>query len=204
MNVPISSIATSSGQNDSGMFELNFKDERYMPFEGAGAVSKWRLEMMKRSLSQFDYDTISDVILHIRYTSKEDSALKTSCVGNLKALTTALGETPFTRMFSLRHDFPNQWNIWKQGGALSIDISKERHFAYWVQGRVVAINNISMYVDYNTGGWNQTPVAISPFSLPLGSGNLQVDDSLDSILLGGRGTLNDVFLFLNFSLNRIT
>src|SRR5690606_8536093 len=26
-------IATSTGQNDSGMFELNFRDERYLPFE---------------------------------------------------------------------------------------------------------------------------------------------------------------------------
>ncbi|MCC7454256.1 MAG: hypothetical protein IT222_08835, partial [Crocinitomix sp.] len=28
------SIATSNGQNDSGVFELNFRDERYLPFEG--------------------------------------------------------------------------------------------------------------------------------------------------------------------------
>jgi hypothetical protein len=35
----IQSIATSHGQNDSGMFELNFRDERYLPFEGAGAIS---------------------------------------------------------------------------------------------------------------------------------------------------------------------
>ena len=34
--IPISAIAASSAQNDSGMFELNFKDERYTPFEGAG------------------------------------------------------------------------------------------------------------------------------------------------------------------------
>ena len=26
-------IATSSGQNDSGLFELDFRDERYLPFE---------------------------------------------------------------------------------------------------------------------------------------------------------------------------
>jgi hypothetical protein len=38
-------IATSSAQNDSGMFELNFRDERYLPFEGAGAISHWRLEL---------------------------------------------------------------------------------------------------------------------------------------------------------------
>ena len=31
--IPITSIAASSAQNDSGMFELNFKDERYLPFK---------------------------------------------------------------------------------------------------------------------------------------------------------------------------
>lgn len=41
--VPISSIAVSSSQQDSGVFNLDFKDERYIPFEGAGAVSTWRL-----------------------------------------------------------------------------------------------------------------------------------------------------------------
>ena len=30
------SIATSSAQNDSGLFMVNFNDERYLPFEGAG------------------------------------------------------------------------------------------------------------------------------------------------------------------------
>ena len=29
-------IATSNAQNDGGQFELNFRDERYLPFEGAG------------------------------------------------------------------------------------------------------------------------------------------------------------------------
>src|ERR1051325_707883 len=38
-------IATSSGNNDSGMFELNIHDERYLPFEFRGAVSKWRIEI---------------------------------------------------------------------------------------------------------------------------------------------------------------
>ena len=32
-------IATSTAQSDAGVFEFNFRDERYMPFEGAGAVS---------------------------------------------------------------------------------------------------------------------------------------------------------------------
>ncbi len=41
---PIQSIATSTAQNDDGLFELNFRDERYLPFEGAGALSQWHLQ----------------------------------------------------------------------------------------------------------------------------------------------------------------
>ena len=36
----IQSIVTSPGQNDSGLFETNLRDERYLPFEGAGAISR--------------------------------------------------------------------------------------------------------------------------------------------------------------------
>lgn len=37
---PITSVAVSHGQQDSGVFKLDFKDEQYVPFEGAGAVSR--------------------------------------------------------------------------------------------------------------------------------------------------------------------
>lgn len=69
------SIATSSAQNDAGVFELNFRDERYMPFEGAGAIIIWNLELPNK-LRQFDYDTISDLIMHISYTAKDDGAFR--------------------------------------------------------------------------------------------------------------------------------
>ncbi|MBA3494224.1 MAG: hypothetical protein H0T87_08970 [Gammaproteobacteria bacterium] len=41
-------MVTSSGQDDSGLFETNLRDEPYLPFEGAGVISTWRLEMPKR------------------------------------------------------------------------------------------------------------------------------------------------------------
>ena len=63
------SVAASTANNDSGVFELNFRDERYVPFEGAGAVSDWSLELPS-VFRPFDYDTISDVILHISYTAR--------------------------------------------------------------------------------------------------------------------------------------
>ena len=88
------SIATSNAQNDSGVFELNFRDERYMPFEGAGAISSWGIELSSvyydatekwSGVKQFDYDTISDVILHVKYTSRDgDEGLKTNAKGSLE------------------------------------------------------------------------------------------------------------------------
>ena len=63
-------IATSSGQNDSGMFELNFRDERYLPFEFLGAVSRWRIELPPEN-NFFDMDTLSDVVLNLNYTARE-------------------------------------------------------------------------------------------------------------------------------------
>jgi hypothetical protein len=41
----VQSIATSSAQNDSDTFKLNFRDERYLPFEDAGAISQWYIEL---------------------------------------------------------------------------------------------------------------------------------------------------------------
>ena len=63
-------IATSSGQNDSGLFELNFRDERYLPFEYQGAVSRWRIELPPEN-NYFDMDTLSDVIFNLNYTARE-------------------------------------------------------------------------------------------------------------------------------------
>lgn len=78
-NIPVKEIAPSSAQNDSGLFKLSFRDERYLPFEGAGVVSQWSLELFNdnsedfgKALRQFDYNTITDTILHIKYTARED------------------------------------------------------------------------------------------------------------------------------------
>jgi hypothetical protein len=64
-----STIATSSGQNDAGLFEVNLHDERWLPFEGQGAISTWNLVLDPRD-NNFDFNTITDVILHVRYTAR--------------------------------------------------------------------------------------------------------------------------------------
>ncbi len=66
-------IAVSKGIDDNGMFVLDFKDERYLPFEGTGVHSNWTLEMPKET-NYFDMDVIGDVIITVRYRAKEDEA----------------------------------------------------------------------------------------------------------------------------------
>jgi hypothetical protein len=113
VNVPITSIAASTGQNDSGVFELNFRDERYIPFEGAGAISKWRLELPK-DFKQFDYDTISDVVMQMRYTSldggdKLKSAAGESVLNYIKSIDELSKQEGIFATFDLKHDFPDEW-----------------------------------------------------------------------------------------------
>ena len=61
-------IAISKGVNDSGLFVLNFQDERYLPFEGTGAISDWKLSMPKAT-NQIDFNSITDVIITLSYTA---------------------------------------------------------------------------------------------------------------------------------------
>jgi hypothetical protein len=87
-NVLTTSIATSTRQNDAGTFEFNFRDERYLPFEGAGVISDWQIEFStEKELRQFDYSTISDVILHLKFTARESGGLfKENAVTYIKKL----------------------------------------------------------------------------------------------------------------------
>lgn len=64
------SIVISQGVDDDGMFVLNFDEEQYLPFEGAGAVSAWTFSMPPET-NLIDFDSISDVIVKVRYTAKD-------------------------------------------------------------------------------------------------------------------------------------
>jgi hypothetical protein len=53
----LQSIVTSSAQNDSGMFETNLRDERYLPFENSGVESEWQLELPANRYGSSRYGT---------------------------------------------------------------------------------------------------------------------------------------------------
>jgi hypothetical protein len=50
--------------------------------EGAGAISKWRIELPD-TFREFDYDSITDVVMHLRYTALDGGdKLRSVAVGS--------------------------------------------------------------------------------------------------------------------------
>ncbi|MCK7318540.1 neuraminidase-like domain-containing protein [Enterobacter cloacae] len=68
------SIGVSHGMDDNGIHQLSFDgDERYLPFEGTGAISGWHLKFPRydRTPQQELLASLSDVIIHIRYIAMD-------------------------------------------------------------------------------------------------------------------------------------
>lgn len=77
------SIVSSTAQDDSGLFQFDLRDPRYLPFERQGAISRWRLRLTA-AVPSFDWTTIADVILRLRYTALDGGdAFRETVVHNL-------------------------------------------------------------------------------------------------------------------------
>ncbi|MBT8342354.1 MAG: hypothetical protein HKP58_16140, partial [Desulfatitalea sp.] len=99
-------IATSHGQYDNGLFTFSFDDDRFLPFEGAGAISSWTLSM-PREHNPFDYATLTDVIVHINYTAQEGGeALGAAAKVELDDVLSGGGML----LVGLKQCFPAEWN----------------------------------------------------------------------------------------------
>ena len=74
----VRSVCTSSGVGDAGVFEVSFRDDKLLPFEGAGAASRWRLELPQAN-NRFELRSLTDVVLQLQYTAREGGgALRTA------------------------------------------------------------------------------------------------------------------------------
>jgi hypothetical protein len=151
----LQSIVTSSAQNDSGLFETNLRDQRYLPFENCGVISEWQLQLpanpSKGDLLQFDYNTITDIIFHIRYTAREGGdLLRTGARENLKATVDAAQTGASVRLFSMRHEFPNEWANFQEQTAvanqrfeLKVKV-REEHYPFWSKGRPGIVKRVDV------------------------------------------------------------
>jgi hypothetical protein len=171
-NIAVKAIASSGGQNDSGVFELSFRDERYLPFEGAGAISGWALELFNdanaeshdfgKPLRQFDYETIADAVLHVKYTAREDAGkFKDGAIKHLRDRFKTADPAPAAIMLDWRRDFPGQWNRFlnptnpADGNVFALGVAPNL-FPMRDQGKKLVVDKVQLLARCKDGNYSVT------------------------------------------------
>ncbi|MBV8644905.1 MAG: toxin, partial [Candidatus Eremiobacteraeota bacterium] len=191
-------VVTSMGSNDAGMFETNLHDERFLPFEGAGAVSSWSIGL-PTDFPAFDYTTISDVVLHVRYTARAaGDPLGKTATTELKSSLADANASPLAALFMLRSDFPTPWAAFANGtNNLALRLSKDL-FPYAVQAKTLTVTALELYASVN-GALQKLTVNPLPDLSGLNGPNRYADVSLapDATVL--RRDATQVFLVVRYT-----
>jgi hypothetical protein len=101
-------MAASTAVDDPGTFPQGAGEDRYNPFEGAGAVSRRRIEL-PFLLRPFHYRTIGNLILGLSYVADHDDRLRASLQDPAApdGLLATVAARPRVRVLSLVHEFPD-------------------------------------------------------------------------------------------------
>ncbi len=108
-------------EEGNGLFELRFDDDRYLPFEGTGAISRWRLELNGKRGS-IKMEDLANLTIKLKYTAINGGELfKDTVKGMLKPYFT-------TQYLSLADDFYDTWENWLGNGEseLSLPMTQDR------------------------------------------------------------------------------
>ncbi|KAG8823262.1 putative Insecticidal toxin complex protein TccB2 [Serendipita sp. 399] len=168
----IQSVALSSAVNDSGVFQLDFRDERYLPFEGTGAIGSWKLQL-PTVIRRFDYSTITDVISHIRYTDRDGRSL---CQG-----------------YNLKQHFSSEWIQFLKTNSTKLTIGP-RHLPYFAHSHAPKITEVTWFISST----NNSPQL--SFTLDGQTVNLS-RDAMFGYLYAGRSADGTVVLRQEFTLS---
>jgi len=139
-------IATSSGQNDSGMFEIRFNDERYLPFEFHGAVSRWRIELPKGN-NHFDTTTLSDAVLQMNFIAREGGE-RLAHVASKESRKKIPNDGAV--LVDIKRDFPDVWHRFINGcnddHQIEIELSASL-FPYAFRSNDIEVSGLEIFVD---------------------------------------------------------
>jgi ribosomal protein S18 acetylase RimI-like enzyme len=99
----------------NGMFEARLDDDRFLPFEGTGAVSSWRLELNGKRGS-YQLNEIKSVTITLKYTARNGGTAFASAVkGLLKPYPTAV-------YFNMAEMFTDAWYDFVDGKTETFDL----------------------------------------------------------------------------------
>ncbi len=155
--VGVTRIVTSTARDDGGLFQLDLRDPRYLPFERRGAASTWRVRLCNPDWPQLDRDSITDLTLHLRYTAREGGEDFRSdvlaglggalaIVGGQGVGTSVPGEETRNGLFvalSAVRDDPDAWHLAHTEGSatLNFTVGAARKPAF-TEGRTVTLSRV--------------------------------------------------------------
>lgn len=146
-------IALSKGINDTGLFELSFRDERYLPFEGTGAISTWELSLPK-STNQINFDNLTDVIITLSYTALAAGE------GTFKqTVQTALNPCEWFYYISLNQTFPSEWHTFVTSKKMNFTLSPSILPSHMTK---VQLKGVSLSLDGSVSTPGSITLTISP------------------------------------------
>jgi Neuraminidase-like domain len=129
----------------------------------------FNVEMVFQSLIQVDgltlrgdnktevlrqYDTISDVVLHLKYTARDGGGvLRTAATDALIELITESENVPLARLFSARHEFVSEWHRFlkplesQSNHILKLELTRER-FPFPVRNRSLTLKEMELFLKF--------------------------------------------------------
>jgi hypothetical protein len=151
------SVFISSGRDDAGLFEANLRDERYLPFEGAGVISSWRLNFAGK-IHQFDRTTITDAVLHLRYTARHGGADLADAAHTALTNGTLKKDGQNWLLLSLQSDFSPEWTraMAEKPATLSLPWDPSALLPYWMLKEKLKLNGNNVLLQE----WRQTKDSI--------------------------------------------
>ena len=99
---PTESIAFTSPNNATGLFELQPENEMLLPFETMGADASWELQLPKAA-NRFNFDSLADVIFTVEYTALDSADYRHQVIQDMDRTFSA------ERAYSIKRDFPDLW-----------------------------------------------------------------------------------------------
>jgi Tc toxin complex TcA C-terminal TcB-binding domain/Neuraminidase-like domain/Salmonella virulence plasmid 28.1kDa A protein len=179
-------IVLGNAQDDPGLFlttlDDNLGDPRYLPFEGAGAISSWHLELPTET-NEIDLSTVGDVVLHLHYTALDGGDAFKQAV---EADTAEDAPNSGAILLSAANNFPapqagngtqpprSPWQSFLApppatgDQTLVLNVSPSR-FPRWARGKTITLTGLTVFAtSWTTGNFVLQPQAPLPTaSIPL-------------------------------------
>ncbi len=184
-------VALTGASRATGLFELQPMQNDFLnPFEGMGVESRWEFKMPKFS-NRMDFSNIADVVVEVEYTALDSFQYRFQV---LQDIDNTLG---FSRGFSFKNDFPDQWYELAQAqeGNTSFYVDfelKPEMFPVGVDNIRLDGSNLLLHFVRKNGFTDE--ISIADFSLITANSNSQ---PMEGVTLNGTFSANALSNVLN-------